>query len=179
MAIAPRSVGEQTRIDNEDEAIGHAKFLSMADYQNIKKSTPPCPTNMSEFTSLLKVYTTLLRELFGPRNPHYKELEKLRSALKQWFTKYKDVDYTTVAALTWTIIDDARSYFHSISDENDLVEGIYPSSSLSLMRMMFLQTATYRNGTMPHQWNRYTGGQFNETGINNNRTYTTQQTQRQ
>ena len=107
---------------------------------------------MSDFLSLLKIYKIFLHELFCRRNLHYFEINELRLGLEEWYKQYKYMDTHSLASIVWTIINDARCYFYSIADANDLMEEKYPASGLQFMKLTLMQTMVYRNAGVPQVW---------------------------
>ena len=132
MAVTPRSDSERHQMYINDEAMGLATQLSMSDVKSNRTGPPPPSQTPLQLKELITTYMIVLRELFGNRNEHYRQCERLRAALAHKPRSFKGVDVHSVKSVVWTIVEDTREYFSQVLTVSDTQLGNFPTSSLGI-----------------------------------------------
>jgi hypothetical protein len=108
-------------------------LITSEDARDMESSPGLCPTTYDGLQRVLLAYTTFLRLLLGGYCDHYIEVLRIRRTLSRKVAVFATMAPSDVAGLLWTIFCDARDFFSTMPDQDDL-----PKSNLSVT-YMFLE----------------------------------------
>ena len=111
------------------ERAKQATTLSMEDVATLESAPGPCPSTYDGLLRLLLAYQKLLRKVCGTLCGHYLEVRQIRRVLAINNAMYERVSPSQVAQVLWGIFLDARQFFSSTANGDDL-----PKSNLHFMR---------------------------------------------
>ena len=153
LAVAPVSASAQVRMDEEALDTREASVLTLADVRAAKKGPPAAPKTFDQGMRLLRQYKYFLTELFGPKCDHLREVSLVYLSLRSMQNRVQTVmGADEWAHLTWAVIVDARQFFGTFSDEEDIAAGVFPQSNLGTTRSLIQAHTVMRVRDTPAQW---------------------------
>ena len=153
LAVPTVTVTERTQRDEDTRMQGTATMRTLADIKAARKGPPPIPTSYDAGMRLLRQYRIFLQELFGKKCEHLTEVHliylSLRSLQNRSLEKMGKKDW---AHIIWAIVVDARQYFGTYTDSDDILAERFPVSNLGTMRSLIQSNTELCIRDTPQHW---------------------------
>ena len=128
-------------------------MLTLADVRAAKKGPPLAPRAYDPGMRLLRQYKFFLAELFGLKCDHLREVSLIYLSLRSMQNRVQvAMGAEEWAHLTWAVVVDARQFFGTYTDEEDIAAGAFPQSNLGTTRSMVQAHTVVRIRDTPSQW---------------------------
>ena len=153
LAVMPISARKQVLLDEDSKEKESATLLTVADVKASKSGPPQTPTSYDAGMRVLRQYKFFLSTFFGTECGHLKEVVLIylssRSLQNRLCETMGQKDW---ANLCWAIIVDARNFFGTYTDVDDLKIGALPVSNLATTRSLIQAHTEVRILDTPSQW---------------------------
>jgi len=136
-AVVPVSAEAASFRRRAQERASRVSLMTSEDAREMETSPGVCPTTYDALQRVLLAYQTFLRIIFGGYCDHYLEVVRIRRTLSQRVDEFAGMGPSDVAGLLWAIFCDARDFFSTLPENDDL-----PKSNLHVT-WMFLNTGSF------------------------------------
>lgn len=128
-AVAAVSQEQASFRRRAQDRANRATFITQAELAILETRPSPCPRTYDGLLRMLLTYSRFLEVTCGPFCSHLLEVAGIRKVLCQRVAYYESMAPADVTQILWSIFADARSFFSSSTDDDDV-----PKSMLHLDR---------------------------------------------